>query len=277
MKAATPRATPGAWHSAQSRSSTCCCPARRCSPGRCTPSASSPCWSLSAAPGSPRPKPTPRTFVLTCLAAALIDPHLVDYDLTFLVLPGILAALYLPSLRWWIVLLYPLLVVRAQMPLGDASVQLSTVVLLALAVIVSGCQRGHGRAQRRHCSAQSRRRNHTIQHFRNRGSADPDRNTANRQAASALRRHGKRPTMPSAPVERAMTTAPSRPMRPLTRRRSIRRRATTDVRDSIRCIADRICIARRAETSRTKEAVEPGVASERPVACGDRRAVGEPL
>jgi alpha-1,2-mannosyltransferase len=67
---------------------------------------------------------------LTSLVAVLVDPHLVDYDLTVLVPAGVLAAIYLPRVRVWIALLYPLLVFRAQLPLGDASVQFSTLVLV---------------------------------------------------------------------------------------------------------------------------------------------------
>jgi alpha-1,2-mannosyltransferase len=71
-------------------------------------------------------------WIFTCLVAVLVDPHLVDYDLTVLVPAGMLAAMYIPGSRWWIVLLYPLLVFRAQVPVvGDSAVQLSTVVLLA--------------------------------------------------------------------------------------------------------------------------------------------------
>jgi hypothetical protein len=78
---------------------------------------------------------------LTSLVAVLVDPHLVDYDLTVLVPAGVLAAAAQPRLRWWIALLYPLLLFRAQLPLGDVSVQLSTLVLLAcLGLVWSAAQ-----------------------------------------------------------------------------------------------------------------------------------------
>jgi hypothetical protein len=70
-------------------------------------------------------------WIFTCLVAVLADPHLVDYDLTVLIPAGVLAVTCAPSVRWWLVLLYVLLVFRAQLPLpGDAAVQLSTLVLL---------------------------------------------------------------------------------------------------------------------------------------------------
>jgi len=79
-----------------------------------------------------RPAAFNTLWIFTCLVAVLVDPHLVDYDLTVLVPAGVLAALYIPITRWWMVLLYPLLLFRAQVPLvGDSAVQLSTLVLLA--------------------------------------------------------------------------------------------------------------------------------------------------
>jgi alpha-1,2-mannosyltransferase len=76
-------------------------------------------------------------WTFTSLVAVLVDPHLVDYDLTVLVAAGILGAIHIPTLRWWFVLLYILLVFRAQLPVGDGVVQLSTLVLLVCLWLVS--------------------------------------------------------------------------------------------------------------------------------------------
>lgn len=73
--------------------------------------------------------PRQLAWILTSLVAVLVDPHLVDYDLSVLVPAGILSALLVPQLRWWIVLLYPLLILRAQVPLGTATLQLTVPVL----------------------------------------------------------------------------------------------------------------------------------------------------
>src|SRR5579884_2162478 len=61
---------------------------------------------------------------LTSLMAVLIDPHLVDYDLTVLVAAGIFACTQLPRLRWWLALLFVLLTARAQVSLGPTTLQL---------------------------------------------------------------------------------------------------------------------------------------------------------
>jgi alpha-1,2-mannosyltransferase len=75
-------------------------------------------------------------WVLTVLVGVLVNPHIVDYDLTVLVLAGVLAAVYLPSLHGLIVLLYPMLVFRTQIPLMDGALQLSTIVLAGMAFAV---------------------------------------------------------------------------------------------------------------------------------------------
>ncbi|MDQ3811897.1 MAG: DUF2029 domain-containing protein, partial [Chloroflexota bacterium] len=68
----------------------------------------------------------PRLWIVTCLVAVLVDPHLLDYDLTVLVPAGALAAVHVPGLRWWMVLLYPLLIARAQLPVITGTVPLAT-------------------------------------------------------------------------------------------------------------------------------------------------------
>ena len=70
-------------------------------------------------------------WVVTSLVAVLVDPHLVDYDLTVLVPAGVLAVTAVPAVRWWLVVLYIVLVFRAHVPIvGDAEVQLSTLLLI---------------------------------------------------------------------------------------------------------------------------------------------------
>jgi Glycosyltransferase family 87 len=68
-------------------------------------------------------------WIVTSLVAVLVDPHLVDYDLTVLVPAGIFSALLVPGLRWWVVLLYPMLILRAQVPIGASILQLAVPVL----------------------------------------------------------------------------------------------------------------------------------------------------
>jgi Glycosyltransferase family 87 len=68
-------------------------------------------------------------WIVTCLVAVLINPHLVDYDLTVLVPAGIMAATILPVTRVWMALLYPLLVIRVTLPLGDSALQLTPLIL----------------------------------------------------------------------------------------------------------------------------------------------------
>ena len=78
-----------------------------------------------------RRAPLQMLWIFTSLVAVLVDPHLVDYDLTVLVPAGVFAALLVPTVRWWLVVLYVLLIFRAQLPLvGDSAIQLSAVCLL---------------------------------------------------------------------------------------------------------------------------------------------------
>jgi alpha-1,2-mannosyltransferase len=68
-------------------------------------------------------------WILTCLVAVLVNPHMVDYDLSVLVPAGVLAAQLAPTVRVWFALLYPLLVLRVQVPLGDSMLQLSPLII----------------------------------------------------------------------------------------------------------------------------------------------------
>ncbi|HEV7666026.1 MAG TPA: glycosyltransferase family 87 protein [Chloroflexota bacterium] len=70
-------------------------------------------------------------WTFTVLTAVLIDPHLVDYDLTVLVAAAVSALLLIPELRPMAVGVFALLPLRAAVALGDSvSIQLSVLVLL---------------------------------------------------------------------------------------------------------------------------------------------------
>jgi hypothetical protein len=75
----------------------------------------------------------PLAWAFASLTAVLIDPHLVDYDLTVLVAAGVLALPLVRAAQWLTVALYPLLLLRAAVPLGDASLLLTATGLAALA------------------------------------------------------------------------------------------------------------------------------------------------
>ncbi len=77
----------------------------------------------------------PTAWALTCLVAVLIDPHLVDYDLTVLAAAALIAAPLVPKLLWAIVPLYVVTLLRAQIPLGEvAALQLAQLLLVGCAV-----------------------------------------------------------------------------------------------------------------------------------------------
>jgi hypothetical protein len=77
-----------------------------------------------------------RKWVFTCLAAVLIDPHLVDYDLTVLVAAGAVLPLAGALLnRWWLVALYLTTLFRLAIPLGFGELQLTSLILCVLAVL----------------------------------------------------------------------------------------------------------------------------------------------
>jgi hypothetical protein len=78
----------------------------------------------------------PLLWALTSLVAVLVDPHLVDYDLTVLVPAGLLAAGLVPCLRWPLVAGYLLTLLRAQVPIDPASLQLTVLLLAWCAVVV---------------------------------------------------------------------------------------------------------------------------------------------
>jgi hypothetical protein len=64
--------------------------------------------------------------------AVLIDPHLVDYDLTVLVAAGVIGATLVPRYAVVIVPLFLVTVLRAQIPVGSVGLQLTAPLLLVL-------------------------------------------------------------------------------------------------------------------------------------------------
>jgi hypothetical protein len=76
----------------------------------------------------------PIAFVLTSLVAVLIDPHLVDYDLTVLVAAGLIGGALMPRYALLILPIFLVTVLRAQIPLASAGVQLTAPLLAALTV-----------------------------------------------------------------------------------------------------------------------------------------------
>jgi hypothetical protein len=77
----------------------------------------------------------PLAWAFTCLVIVLVDPHLVDYDLTVLIAAGVVGAALVPRLAWPLLALYVISLLRAQIPLGDTStLQLTAPLLLACAV-----------------------------------------------------------------------------------------------------------------------------------------------
>jgi alpha-1,2-mannosyltransferase len=79
----------------------------------------------------------PTAWLFTCLVGVLVDPHLVDYDLTVLVAGAIIAAPLVPRLVWVVLPLYAVSLLRAGVPLtSTVSLQL-TPVLLILAVVAT--------------------------------------------------------------------------------------------------------------------------------------------
>lgn len=80
---------------------------------------------------------TPRLWALTSLVAVLVDPHLVDYDLSVLIPAGAFLAIDDRRLRWPIALLYVLILLRAQLPIGQITLQLVPPLLLVLTLFAA--------------------------------------------------------------------------------------------------------------------------------------------
>ncbi len=84
-----------------------------------------------------RPAPTlnlPVAFALTTLVAVLVDPHLVDYDLTVLVAAGIVAYTLAPRYLLLIVPIYLVTIFRVQLSVGESGLLVTPPLLLVLTV-----------------------------------------------------------------------------------------------------------------------------------------------
>jgi hypothetical protein len=77
-------------------------------------------------------------WLITCLMAVLIDPHLVDYDLSVLVGAGaiILAGDATPLTRWMVAATYLSTLLRPALPLGAGAV-LITPLVISFALLVT--------------------------------------------------------------------------------------------------------------------------------------------
>jgi Glycosyltransferase family 87 len=70
-------------------------------------------------------------WVITCLIAVLIDPHLVDYDLTVLVSAGVIALACdsAPLSRWLVAAMYVTALLRPALPIGAGAVLVTPLVI----------------------------------------------------------------------------------------------------------------------------------------------------
>jgi hypothetical protein len=66
--------------------------------------------------------------------AVLIDPHLIDYDLTVLVPAGVFMALALPRTRVALVAMYIITLTRPHIQVGDGAILVIPIVLAACLV-----------------------------------------------------------------------------------------------------------------------------------------------
>jgi hypothetical protein len=75
-------------------------------------------------------------WVFTMLAALLVDPHLLDYDLTVLVLPALLMLCELPDAPWWIAGMFLITLIDTPLTVGVVHLQTGVILLAMLAVRV---------------------------------------------------------------------------------------------------------------------------------------------
>jgi hypothetical protein len=75
-------------------------------------------------------------WTFTMLAALLVDPHLLDYDLTVLVLPGLLLAGVLAEAPAWMVVMFVLTAIDLPLTLGPINLHLGVMLLTALTLRV---------------------------------------------------------------------------------------------------------------------------------------------
>ena len=88
-----------------------------------------------AAAWSNRRNPPQLAWIVTCLAAVLIDLHLVDYDLTVLVSAGVFLGSATQLNRLWLVALYLSSLLRIGIPIGSSTLQITTLVLVCLTLV----------------------------------------------------------------------------------------------------------------------------------------------
>jgi hypothetical protein len=81
----------------------------------------------------------PILWAFTCLVAVLVDPHLVDYDLTVLVCAGAVGlSTEAPALwRWLTAAIYISALVRPQLPVADSTLLITPVLLVVLALVMA--------------------------------------------------------------------------------------------------------------------------------------------
>jgi hypothetical protein len=81
-------------------------------------------------------------WAVTCVVAVLINPHIIEYDLSVMIPAAVFVGLLVPGLRWTILAFYPMALVRVTPGVGEASVQLTVVLLLVwLAVLLRMARR----------------------------------------------------------------------------------------------------------------------------------------
>jgi alpha-1,2-mannosyltransferase len=70
----------------------------------------------------------------TFIVALLVDPHLLDYDLTVLVLPSLLMVGVVSDAPWWIAGLFIVTMIDLPLSLGILNLQIGVLLLVALAI-----------------------------------------------------------------------------------------------------------------------------------------------
>jgi hypothetical protein len=78
----------------------------------------------------------PLRWTFTMLAALLVDPHLLDYDLTVLVLPALLIAGVLSEAPLWMAAMFVVTAIDVPLTVGPVNLQLGIMLLTALALRV---------------------------------------------------------------------------------------------------------------------------------------------
>jgi hypothetical protein len=85
-------------------------------------------WTLGQAPH----RSIGLRWSVTVAIAVLVNPHILDYDLTLLLLPGLLLVTTQPLTRWWALAMYVVALVDAPLVIGSMKLQVATLLLLTL-------------------------------------------------------------------------------------------------------------------------------------------------